>query len=461
MKEFNKDIKLKQLKLKNNKSKYIKYTSIILSCVILLVGIIYFTFAKFESNKSYTLIEGRIGDYTSGDLTIGVNVNGSNVNDFPENNGNYILTNIECSDSSGNVDVEYDATTWHITDLALTKKTKCTYYFVEKEEWTFDYKTDDSGNGTYQEFIVPKTGNYKIELWGAGIENSGAYISGIISLNKQEPLYLYVGQSGVSCNPYTSCTGLSYNGGGAGGYFDAMSTNNIAYRNSGGSGATDIRIFEKDYVPTSSDLSWDSTLGLRSRIMVAAGGGDTTGYAGGLLGYTSNLSTRSVHGGSGNQTSGGSASSPATSGAFGHGGNGYVTYPKNPSGNNAYGGSAGYYGGGGGNSTTYGSPYNNIAHGGGGSSYISGHTGCVAITSSSDQTPKSGCTTGTTDNECSIHYSGLKFTNTKMIDGKGYPWTNVVGTTYEQMPNPEGGYYDEGVGHSGNGYARITYLGEQ
>lgn len=55
-----------------------------------------------------------------------------------------------------------------------------------------------------------------------------------------------------------------------------------------------------------------------------------------------------------------------------------------------------------------------------GSSYISGHTGCVAITSQVDQTPKSGCTTGTTDNSCSIHYSSKIFTNTLMIDGAVY-----------------------------------------
>ena len=118
-----------------------------------------------------------------------------------------------------------------------------------------------------------------------------------------------------------------------------------------------------------------------------------------------------------------------------------------------YGGS-GFYGGGvaSAQSTYYGS-------GGGGSSYISGHTGCVAITSSTNQSPKSGCSQGTTDNECSIRYSGLKFTNTKMIDGLGCSWTNVVGAQ-EQIPNPEGGYYDVGVGHTGNGYARITYLGE-
>ncbi len=43
-----------------------------------------------------------------------------------------------------------------------------------------------------------------------------------------------------------------------------------------------------------------------------------------------------------------------------------------------------------------------------------------------------------------------------MIDGAGYAWTNTKGSL-EQMPNPNGGYYDNGVGHSGDGAARITW----
>ena len=102
------------------------------------------------------------------------------------------------------------------------------------------------------------------------------------------------------------------------------------------------------------------------------------------------------------------------------------------------------------------------ASGGGGSSYISGHTGCVAIVSDSSTSTRTGtggasCTTGTSDNLCSVHYSGKVFTDTVMIDGAGYAWTNTKGSL-QQMPNPSGGYYASGVGHSGNGYARITYL---
>ena len=45
-----------------------------------------------------------------------------------------------------------------------------------------------------------------------------------------------------------------------------------------------------------------------------------------------------------------------------------------------------------------------------------------------------------------------------MVDGQGYAWTNTKGSL-QQMPNPAGGYYNLGAGHSGNGFARITYIG--
>lgn len=64
--------------------------------------------------------------------------------------------------------------------------------------------------------------------------------------------------------------------------------------------------------------------------------------------------------------------------------------------------------------------------------------------------------TGTSDNLYDINYCGKVFTDTVMIDGAGYSWTNTKGAL-EQMPNPNGGYYVSGVGHSGNGYARITF----
>ena len=199
--------------------------------------------------------------------------------------------------------------------------------------------------------------------------------------------------------------------------------------------------------------SWNDAKSLNSRIMVAAGGAGTSavltssaGGGGGLIGIsgTSSNSTYNTSTylpiGSTQTEVGFTYETTARQGAFGY------AIQSNTSGWGG-GGGGGYYGGSNGHGTT----------GSGGSSYISGHTGCVAITSSSSTTAKSGCTTGTTNNSCSVHYSGKVFTNTVMIDGQGYNWTNKKGSQV-QMPNSGGGLYSTGEGNAGDGYAKITYV---
>jgi len=99
------------------------------------------------------------------------------------------------------------------------------------------------------------------------------------------------------------------------------------------------------------------------------------------------------------------------------------------------GGGGGYYGG---NTTSIwenSSRYSEYCASSGGSSFISGHTGCNAITSSS--TSSNIVHTGQPN-----HYSGYVFTNTVMKAGN------------EVMPSPTGGTE---TGHSGNGYCKITW----
>ena len=83
-----------------------------------------------------------------------------------------------------------------------------------------------------------------------------------------------------------------------------------------------------------------------------------------------------------------------------------------------------------------------------GSSFISGHNGCDAI--KEESTENNIIHTGQ-----SIHYSGLYFTDTVMIDGEGYKWTDKK-EEYVGMPS----YLDNSIitGNTGNGYARITLI---
>lgn len=108
--------------------------------------------------------------------------------------------------------------------------------------------------------LIP--GKYKLECYGArggnGHGNStggyGGYVSGILKINIDKTLYLYVGQAGNDGNNRRA----SYNGGAIGGYDTLGGTEN----GGSGGGATDIRT--------------DTTL--ESRIIVAGGGGGAGGW---------------------------------------------------------------------------------------------------------------------------------------------------------------------------------------
>ena len=300
--------------------------------------------------------------------------------------------------------------------------------------FNFDY------TGSYQEFTAPSTGEYKIELWGASGYSDlgkGAYTSGVISLNSDDILYIYVGGSGSASTP-------GYNGGGSG-------RNGETLGDKYGGGATDVRYFASD--PSAEDLESNSFNGLKSRIMVAGGGGGaiehstyTYGNAGGLTGYTfvdSSYTSNTATGGS--QTAGGVATNyncstyVATPGSFGQGG-----IAGSASTGGSGGGGGGYYGGSGGPRLCSGS-----WGGGGGSSFISGYSGCNAISQSSTST-------AITHTGSPNHYSGLVFTDGVMIDGKGCSWATGSATSCgSNQPQPDG---NSTAGHVGNGYARISLV---
>ncbi len=305
-------------------------------------------------------------------------------------------------------------------DLKIDTKTDSEYCPYSRGQ-TFSY----TFTGEERVFVTECSGKYKIELWGAGgstrSSNSdnagkGSYTAGTINLAKDIALHIYVGEKSdyTSGNCYSSNPNAAYNG----------QTSGTC---TSGGGATDIRLVGGN---------WNNPKSLRSRIMVAAGGGGaayetgTGGSGGGLNGYTATGPSGGTAGNGGTQVSS----------SFGVGGIATSS------------GGGGYYGGAGGSAS----------NGGGGSSYISGHTGCIAIASNQTTSPRKDingntCSTGTTDVVCSHHYSNYVFTNTVMVDGKGYSWSSVIGSK-TNMPSPTGSGNIEG--NTGNGYAKITFISE-
>ena len=216
---------------------------------------------------------------------------------------------------------------------------------------------------SYKAFTLTP-GVYSFKLAGSNGEKdpfgstggNGCVVNAKLRLKKKTTFYSYVGGQ------------TTFNGGGKGQFKSGS--------------ASDVRLVSGD---------WSNFDSLKSRVIVAGGGGGTDfGERGGHGGLNGCPSAKN-HGKGGTQTSGGSG---LDKGGFGYGGQ-YSCWTG--------GGGGGYYGGGSSdNKYNYG--------GGGGSSFISGYYKCNAIKESS--TSANIVHTGS-----SLHYSRIRFTDVVVQDG--------------------------------------------
>lgn len=267
----------------------------------------------------------------------------------------------------------------------------------------FDYKN------AVQTKTIEVSGYYKLQVWGAQggsysttyVGGKGGYAEGTVHLNAGDTIYVYTGGQPTEYNSSASKNNTNaggFNGGGAGRTYYYSSTYTYGL---GGGGATDIRI--------NADT-------LYNRIIVAGGG---SGATNGTNGYAGGGSTSQGYSGyTASQTAAG------TGGSFGTGGASSGSYNYKYG---APGGGGGWYGGGAGtgqndSSSTY------RQYSGGGSGFV--YTG-QTVTVPSGNTYQIG--------------TGYKMTST----------SNIAGNT--AFTSPSG---TSETGHSGNGYAKVTYIGD-
>lgn len=277
-----------------------------------------------------------------------------------------------------------------------------------QQTWDYNY------TGSEQSFIIPSTGYYQLEVWGAQGGNDpedpildpggrGGYSTGEVLLTAGTTIYIYVGSQGTGCT--TS-----------------------SWWSTGGGGATDMRLVGGP---------WDNSAGLYSRIIVAGGGGGRHGKGyeslqgyigndgGGLSAPTFTTNGTTVVGA--NQTGGGSANynfaQANIPGSFGFG-NPYTLSTNQCS-------QGGYNGGSDGNDAW--------ACGGSGGGW---YGGCTSW-------PTSGGGSGYVYTSTSVTPAGYtpiaayQMINEDLIAGNA------------SMPDPSGGLM---TGKTGNGFARITQL---
>ena len=68
------DKDLRKLNRKRNTSTYIKYSVFVVSILMFVAGVIYFTKAIFTSNEEFTVLDAKVGEFQSGDLIFAFNV---------------------------------------------------------------------------------------------------------------------------------------------------------------------------------------------------------------------------------------------------------------------------------------------------------------------------------------------------------------------------------------------------
>ena len=300
---------------------------------------------------------------------------------------------------------------------------------------------------TVQSFKLPVIGSCTYECWGArggndpasegGVGGYGGYTKGTASFAKLTQLWIYVGEQGKnnlkSGQPKANAGG--WNGGGGSG------NNQTRTVGAGGGGATDFRLTKH----TDSN-GWGGLASLRSRLMVAAGGGGAAkagngANGGGLTGDTgingSNYEQDQYNNTGGGQKSTGSCDY-YTNGNMSSEFQAVVNDPNclTPYGTFGYADPAGeekWWGGGGGGGW-YGGVLGHGRSGSGGSSFISGYEGCKAVNQSTSTSTVTNHKNTGTNLEQSKYDNTYYFTGTSMTAGA----TNSPGGS--------------------NGYARITMV---
>ncbi|MEG2322301.1 MAG: glycine-rich protein [Bacilli bacterium] len=352
------------------------------------------------SSKKITISEAKVINLLEG-VSVTDNSNENiqiKVNGFDTLKGEKIVTYTACDSSNNCLSEKRIITVVDDPIIAFTFK-------------NFDY------TGAAQEFIVPRTGNYKLETWGASgglMGGLGGYSRGNIILEQGKKIYIYVGGQGQKNNTRYGSGG--YNGGGS------TNNNNSINDNYGGGGATDIRFVEGTLTVLASDSNvYTSYVGgidsLKSRVIVA-GGGSGFGTGNGTANHGGGINGMGSYGGlvngvvTRNITCCGGYDSGHTFANFGYGG--YTTSINTMA--HIVGGGGGWYGG------NFGS--NDEASGG---------SGFIWTSSNINNVP-----------------SGYSVTS------KYYLTEAVTTAGNSSMPTHDG--VSTMTGNRGNGYAKITFL---
>ena len=127
MKKFNKDRYLRKLKFKRYWQNNSRYFYIGIPCLLCLILGIYFAYSKFFVSSEEEVIRTTVGEFIYGDIIMTSYVDGQYSSTFPEKKTGINVEKVICD---GGVSASWDEDKWGLYATNLSKRTKCSVYFV-------------------------------------------------------------------------------------------------------------------------------------------------------------------------------------------------------------------------------------------------------------------------------------------------------------------------------------------
>ena len=127
MKKFNKDKYLRKLRLKRYWQNNSRYFYVGISCLLCLVLGIYFAYSKFFVASEEEVVRTTVGEFIYGDIIMTPYVDGQYSSTFPEKKTGINVEKVVCDNG---VTASWDEDKWGLHATNLSKRTKCSVYFV-------------------------------------------------------------------------------------------------------------------------------------------------------------------------------------------------------------------------------------------------------------------------------------------------------------------------------------------
>ena len=127
---FDKEKSKRKLKIRRNRTTYIKIASVVLCILAIIIGSLFISYARFESSEEFDIIQTKVGEFISNDIIIEKYYLDNVIsNDKPKKEDGYIFDYALCDSDEI---IKWDNESWDVDKSSIKNKTTCYLYFVKE-----------------------------------------------------------------------------------------------------------------------------------------------------------------------------------------------------------------------------------------------------------------------------------------------------------------------------------------